>query len=110
MNYRRWTKAGVIIPAVLLFALATRLLWNWLFPDLFGLHPISFWQALGLLVISRLLFGWGKGIPYHRQGMRDKWAAMSPEERKDFHQRMKHHHHHHHFYEDRDERKDKQNN
>jgi hypothetical protein len=32
-------------------------LWNWLMPSLFGLGVITFWQALGLLVFSRILFG-----------------------------------------------------
>lgn len=34
-----------------------RWLWNWLLPPLFGLHTITFWQALGLLALSRILFG-----------------------------------------------------
>jgi len=32
-------------------------LWNWLLPPLLGLHPIGFWQALGLLALARILFG-----------------------------------------------------
>ena len=37
-------------------------LWNWLLPPLFGWHLITFWQALGLLLLSRILFGsWGPG-------------------------------------------------
>ena len=47
-------------------------LWNWLMPTIFGLGMITFWQALGLLILGRLLlggfrkhrhFGWG---PKHR--------------------------------------------
>lgn len=34
-----------------------RLLWNWLTPPLFGLPVITFWQALGLLALCRILFG-----------------------------------------------------
>jgi len=34
-----------------------KLLWNWLMPAIFGLPPIRFWQALGLLALSRILFG-----------------------------------------------------
>jgi hypothetical protein len=33
------------------------LLWNWLAPALFGLRQITFWQALGLLALCRILFG-----------------------------------------------------
>jgi len=37
-------------------------LWNWLAPPLFGFRLITFWQALGLLILCRVLFGgWGSG-------------------------------------------------
>jgi len=32
-------------------------LWNWLMPDIFGLTTLSFWQALGLLLLSGVLIG-----------------------------------------------------
>lgn len=32
------------------------LLWNWLMPVIFGLPTISFWQAIGLSVLSSILF------------------------------------------------------
>jgi len=38
------------------------LLWNWLMPALFtGARTIGYWQALGLIVLSRVLFGHGGG-------------------------------------------------
>lgn len=46
---------GIIALAAL--SLATMLLWNWLMPSIFGLTLISFWQAAGLLALSRILFG-----------------------------------------------------
>ncbi len=63
-------------------------LWNWLMPDLFGLRPIGFWQALGLLVLARLLFGrvrggWGGPMRW-RHRMRERWNQMTPEERERF--------------------------
>ncbi len=51
--------AGVVILLVvlaLLLALPTMWLWNWLMPEIFGLKPISFWQALGLNMLSAILF------------------------------------------------------
>ena len=39
------------------FGQAVLQLWNLLMPDIFGLHPISFWQAVGLMALSWLLFG-----------------------------------------------------
>jgi len=39
------------------FGLVVRLLWNWLMPELFGLKTITYFQAVGLLLLSRLLLG-----------------------------------------------------
>ncbi|MGC2613512.1 MAG: hypothetical protein WA354_05720 [Terracidiphilus sp.] len=64
-------------------------LWNWLLPPLFGLHMITFWQALGLLLLSRILFGsWaGGGGNRGPRGRRAKWDKMTPEERERLRQR-----------------------
>jgi hypothetical protein len=32
------------------------LLWNWLMPTVFGLPHITFWQAVGLNLLSSILF------------------------------------------------------
>ena len=32
-------------------------LWNWLLPSLFGWRQITFWQAIGILALCRILFG-----------------------------------------------------
>ena len=68
-------------------------LWNWLMPSLFGLHPITFWQALGIMFLSWILFGRFRGArPYgrHWRGrMRDRWERMTPEEREQFRQGMR---------------------
>jgi len=67
-------------------------LWNWLLPALFGWRMLSFWQALGLLALCRILFGnWGG----HHRGpgsrmrhrMQDRWEHMTPEEREKFRQK-----------------------
>jgi len=43
------------------FALAfgwfVMLLWNWLMPAIFGLGAITYWQAFGLVVLAKLIFG-----------------------------------------------------
>lgn len=46
----------LFIALALIFTLPTMWLWNYLMPDLFGLHLISFWQALALNVLTRILF------------------------------------------------------
>jgi hypothetical protein len=49
-------------------------LWNWLVPDIFGLRTISVWEALGLLALSRILFGsFGGGRGRHRKDKPDWW-------------------------------------
>ncbi len=62
-------------------------LWNWLLPMLFGLHVITFWQAIGILILSRILFGgWAGGGNHsgHRERKRWHWQRMSPEEHEKF--------------------------
>jgi high-affinity Fe2+/Pb2+ permease len=46
--------AGVALGLVL--GLPVMWLWNWLMPAIFGLPIITFWQAVGLLVLSHMLF------------------------------------------------------
>jgi len=81
------------------FSAAVMLLWNWLLPVLFGLSSISFWQALGILVLCRLLFG-SFGGGHHRMHRRmrhgghhltEKWLKMTPEERKEFIRKKREH-------------------
>ena len=68
-------------------------LWNWLLPWLFGWRLISFWQALGLLALCRILFGhhgWrGPGRSGFRRRMNERWEKMTPEEREKFRQGMR---------------------
>jgi len=45
---------GIVFLA--LFSLLVFLLWNWLMPPIFGLTTITFFQALGLLILSKILF------------------------------------------------------
>ena len=54
----------MVLIASVLFLLANYVLmrlWNWLMPDLFGLATINYWQALGIFIIAKLLFGFGGG-------------------------------------------------
>lgn len=91
----RLRKALFILPLVVLGAAALgavlMLLWNALMPAIFGLKAIHFWQALGLLALSKILFG---GFHHHRHGgrrLRERWARMSPEERERFRERFQRH-------------------
>jgi predicted Fe-S protein YdhL (DUF1289 family) len=69
-----------------------QLLWNWLLPPLFGWPQVTFWQALGLLALCRILFGRfafrGPGSHVRRR-MEERWQHMTPEEREGIRQRMR---------------------
>jgi hypothetical protein len=80
----------VLVAVIAAAALVVMLLWNWLIPPLFARPVITYWQALGLLILSRLLFGALRGrphAPWHwRQRMLERWEQMTPEERERFRQ------------------------
>ena len=95
---RRWL---FIVPAaivgMLLFTFiggeVVKLLWNWLLPPLFGWRQLTFWQALGMLALCRILFG---GFGMHgstrsnvRRRMVARWESMTPEERERFREGMR---------------------
>lgn len=42
------------------------LLWNWLFPNIFGLPTLTFWQSVGLMLLVSLLFRWR--VSFDRSG------------------------------------------
>jgi hypothetical protein len=78
-------------------------LWNWLLPSIFGLREISFPEALGLLVMAKILFSgfrrWGCGSCCHGGGewrkgywkdrLKEKISSMSPEEQEKFKEKFK---------------------
>jgi hypothetical protein len=104
---RHWKIHGLNIAAIAVFAiaalgLAVMLLWNWLMPEIFALRTITFWQALGLFVLAKILFGafhprhshkfrprfvtgWGRLTDEERQKF---WAQLTDEERQKFRSRL----------------------
>src|SRR5689334_13311379 len=78
--------APLILLAFLLFiaigGAVVMQLWNWLLPTLFGWNQITFWQALGLLALCRILFGGfglrGAGRSDFRRRMAERWEHMTP--------------------------------
>ena len=78
----------IVVVAGILLGFVIMHLWNWLMPSIFGLSAITFWQALGLFVLGKLLLG---GFHRHHGGrprwgrqMRERWDQMRPEERERF--------------------------
>ena len=92
-----WVLKFVVFGVVMLglLGLVTQQLWNWLIPQLFAGPVVTFWQALGLILLSKIFFwSFGKGGHRgHRPGWgyywSQKWKGMSPEERERLKQKMK---------------------
>jgi Ca2+/H+ antiporter, TMEM165/GDT1 family len=73
------------LAAVAVFGAVVMLLWNSILPQVTPAGVISYWQAVGLLVLARILFGGFHFGRHHRHGppfMRHHWMHMSAEERE----------------------------
>lgn len=95
-NYRKFrpAKAGLFVlvglAAVAAGSMIVMLLWNALLPSLLKLPLIGFWQALGILILARILFGrhgrpaWAGSACYgwKMRHFRKHWEHLSPEERE----------------------------
>jgi hypothetical protein len=85
---RRWIfLAPLAIGGLLLFIFVggevVLQLWNWLLPPIFGWSRITFWQALGMLALCRILFGGFGGHGCSRSN------PMTREQRERFRQRVR---------------------
>jgi hypothetical protein len=75
-----------------LISYVVMLLWNNLLPEILNVKTITFWQAMGIFVLSKILFGFGKGGgggPWGRRQMVERFKNMTPEERREFKEKMK---------------------
>ena len=89
-----WLTPAIIAGMAIFVAIGgevVMLLWNWLTPSLFGFRQITFWQALGLLALCRILLGGfclgGGGLRSHnKRRIAERWEQMTPEERERFRQ------------------------
>ncbi|HMK03819.1 MAG TPA: hypothetical protein VK489_06490 [Ferruginibacter sp.] len=95
MKRSRMKRGGMFfllfIVAVPLFGLLVMSLWNAILPEVIGVRSITFWQALGILLLSKILFGGFGGRHHGREQGRQKWiemkqklGGMNPEEREKF--------------------------
>ncbi len=87
--------AGFILiaaAAILFFTFIVMTLWNSILTPVIGVHNIDFGQALGILVLSKILFGGFRGGGWRGRGrywnseMRNKWQTMTAEEKEKFKQ------------------------
>ncbi|MFN8309939.1 MAG: hypothetical protein U0T73_08245 [Chitinophagales bacterium] len=88
--------ALLMIPLFFAFVWGFQWLWNAVIPSIFNFKTITYWQAFGLLVISRILFG-GAGFRFQhggkkrfwRERMRMKMAHMSDAEKEEFKRKVR---------------------
>lgn len=99
-NYKRNPKKFLLFPlfiiaAALLMGAVVMLLWNAILPSLLNINAITYWQAVGLLVLCKILFGnlgplrHGGGPPFRKPYWKDKWSGMSDEEKIKFREEWK---------------------
>lgn len=106
MQRKNWIKYGIGFlfagaAMITLMGFATMWLWNWLIPELFNGSTVTFWQAIGLIALGKLLtgfmgmgrHGWSKHkhggwnhekAKYWKQRMDEKMSSLSEEEREKF--------------------------
>jgi hypothetical protein len=93
----RFAGIGIFFAMYAVFGAAVMLLWNALMPQIFGLVELNYLQAVGIMVLGRLLFGGLSGgwhdrsrgggmhhMSHHDNKLREKWMNMSEDERKEF--------------------------
>lgn len=81
---------GAIVAAgfAFIFGYFVMLLWNWLMPELFGLVAITFWKAVGIILLARFIFGGFKhsqNYPkseFYKMKFFNHWSEKSKKERK----------------------------
>ncbi|MCK4466409.1 MAG: hypothetical protein KAU83_11930 [Bacteroidales bacterium] len=95
-GFRIGKSAVLGIAVFALFTLAVMLLWNWLIPVIFNGPLVTFWQAAGLLLLSKIIFSgiWKDHKPFDdkrsiwRKKFEEKMNHMSEEEREKFKSRF----------------------
>jgi hypothetical protein len=93
-NRRSWFRKGILfffffIGVILLLSLALMQLWNAILVPAVHVSAINYGQALGIFILSKILFGgfrggWGPRRGYRMHAMQQKFASMTPEEREKF--------------------------
>ncbi len=71
---------GIVIGLVfaLVFGIFVQLLWNWLMPGVFGLREITYWQAIGMVVLAHILFGHRGPREFGGRHRHGPWAWSGP--------------------------------
>ncbi|MDB5029354.1 hypothetical protein [Mucilaginibacter sp.] len=87
-----------VVAFLSLISFAVMQLWNNLLPAILHVSVITFWQAMGIFILCKILFGFGKGgrgwggrggAPWMRHKMEERFKNMTPEEKEKFKQKMR---------------------
>jgi hypothetical protein len=90
--------APVFVALFFVVSYVVQLLWNAILPGALHASPLTYWQAAGILVLCKILFG---SFHFNKRGhhappfdgqlpdMREKWRNMSDEERAKFKEEFK---------------------
>ncbi len=100
MKNKFWIKKLIGILMIAPIAIAAlgfivMLLWNNVLVAVLGVKMITFWQALGLFLLSKILFGgWkGRGGGWRNRQWKEEWKAkwqnMTPEEKQKWKENMR---------------------
>jgi hypothetical protein len=83
----------LVLAGMALLIWVVMLLWNAILPDVLGVTTITYWQALGIFILSKILFGGFKGGPSKHKGFRNKFknkfASMTDVEKESFKEEWK---------------------
>ncbi len=81
-----WKIGVLVVLGVAALGWVVMALWNWLIPALFvGVKEIDYVQAMGVLLLSKILFGGFRGhCGGHSKWHQHRWEKMTPEEREKF--------------------------
>jgi hypothetical protein len=77
------TFIGVAFAALfaLVFGFVVKVLWNWLMPAIFGLGVITYWQAFGIVILAKLLFG---AFAHHHRDPTDHFHRRFQDRREEY--------------------------
>ena len=100
MNTHPCSRARFFFPLAVLgflavFTFAVYSLWNGVLTDVLPVKAISYWQALGLFVLCKILFGGfpGRGgrfgPPWRERMLSQRWDSLTPEEREKLREKMR---------------------
>ena len=82
-----------VVAGMALLIYVLMLLWNAILPDVIGVTTITYWQALGIFILSKILFGGFKGGPKKHRGFKNKieskFGNMTDEEKQSFKEEWK---------------------